>query len=470
VTALFLCTLQAAASDLAAEHVNYAAPSTLPGESVFTAEDEAFLDDLIRRGVMFFWDEQNPETGLMPDRSRADGGVSNDVSSIAAVGFGLTAYCIGVERGWLDREEAYARSLKVLRFLRDKAPQEKGHFYHFLDMNTGEREWNCEVSNIDTALLMAGVISVRQYFPGTEVAQIADALYQNVQWSWLIREDGTLSMGWKPEPAEDLELKPDDGKGGFIRARWNHFNEAPILYLLGLGSKKNPLPPETWEAWKRDSVVEYAGLRFLQCPPLFTHQYPWCWYDVRGLRDNHADYFKNSQLATIAQREWMMGELSRKFPHYGPNMWGLTASDYNGGYTAWGGPPQQGDVDGTVVPCAPGGSLMFTPKLSLDALKHMKATYGEKAYKKYGFVDAFNPATDWYNPDVICIDVGATILAAENARTGFVWKLFMSAPEAQAGLKAAGFRAIGPGDELPATTSIFGPKPESTGDPQRTGG
>lgn len=454
-----------AAADIAADNPRFADPQSVPGKGVFSAEDEAFLDDLTRRGVMFFVDEANPDTGLMPDRARADGGVSNDVSSIASVGFGLTALCIGVERGWVSREDAYARSLKVLKFLRDKAPQERGHFYHFLDMRTGEREWNCEVSNIDTALLMAGVICVRQYFPNTELAQIADELYQNVQWEWLVRPDGTLSMGWKPEAAVDLE-DPADGKGGFIKARWNYYNEGSLIYLLGMGSKKNPLSAETWEAWKRKPVMEYAGLRFIQCPPLFTHQFPWCWFDVRGLRDNHADYFRNAQLATIAQRQWTIDELSKRFPTYGPNMWGLTASDYDGGYTAWGGPPQQGDVDGTVVPCAPGGSMMFSPKITLDALTAMKAKYGDKGYLKYGFVDAFNPATGWYNKDVIGIDVGATVLSVENARSGFVWKLFMSAPEAQAGLKAAGFRPIRTADQIPVTTSVYA----TEGDKPATGG
>jgi hypothetical protein len=201
--------------------------------------------------------------------------------------------------------------------------------------------------------------------------------------------------------------------------------------------------------------MSYAGLRFIQCPPLFTHQFPQCWFDFRGLRDDHADYFRNGQLATIAQRQWFIDELSKRFPTYGPNIWGLTASDYVNGYTAWGGPPQQGEVDGTVVPCAPAGSLAFHPRICLDALMAMKAKYGKQGYLKYGFVDAFNPATGWYNSDVIGIDVGVTVLMAENARSGFVWKTFMSSPEAQTAVNAAGFRPLDASEMDSPASSVF---------------
>lgn len=432
----------AAAIALAAKSLGYADPKSLPGHGVFSAADEAFLDDLERRGVQFFIDEADPETGLMPDRAHANGGASNEVASTASIGFGLTALCIGESRGWIPRQEAYDRSLRVLKFLRDKAPQEHGHFYHFLNMHTGVRTWECEVSNVDTALLMYGVLVVRQHFPDSEVAKIADELYRAVDWPWLMKEDGTLRMGWKPE--------------GFLDATWGDFSEGPpLILLLGMASPTHPLPPTVWQAWKREPVMTYAGLTFVQCPPLFTHQFPQCWFDLRGLTDGHLDHFRNGQLATIAQRQWMSTELHEQYPTYGPNLWGLTASDYQDGYTAWGGPPQQGDVNGTVVPCAAGGSLAFEPRLSVDALKHMKAAYGEKAYRKYGFVDAFNPSNGWVNKDVIGIDVGPTVLMAENARTGFVWKTFMSTPEAQAALKLAGFRALTADERRSPQSSIF---------------
>lgn len=433
--------------DLAHQNARYADPALLPGAGVFSAEDEAFLDDLTRRGIQFFVDSQDPVTGLIADRAKADGSKPGDVASIASTGFGLTAFCIAHERGWMTRDEALERSTRVMKFLRDKAPKERGHFYHFMKMSDGKREWNCEVSNIDTALLMAGVLTVRQHFPGTEAAKIADELYAAVEWGWLLQEDGTLSMGWTPEK-------------GFIKAKWDHYSEgAPLIVLLAMGAPKHPLSPSAWQAWRRDRTHTYAGLTFLSCPPLFTHQYPWCWFDVRGLKDNFANYFENGQLATLAQRQWSMDELSKKFPTYSENFWGLTASDFKGGYTAWGGPPADGPIDGSVVPAAPAGSLAFQPRVCLDALKHMKEKYGEKAYLKYGFVDAFNPAENWYNPDVIGIDVGPSILMAENARTGFVWKTFMSSHEAQKALMAAGFRKLDAKDLMSVHTSLETPAP-----------
>lgn len=451
-------SVQGSAVQLAAGDAAFENPDSVPGKTVLTDQDNAFLDDMEQRGIQFFVDEADPVTGLMPDRSRAVGGRANGIASIASVGFGLTALCIGDDRGWVGHQEAYDRSMRVLTFLRDRAPQEHGHFYHFLDMHTGKRVWNCEVSNIDTALLMAGVLTVRQHFPDTELAAIADGLYESVEWPWLLTNQhpgkaGTTSnilcMGWKPET-------------GFVAARWSRFSEGPMIYLLALGSKKHPLSAESWQTWKRQPITNYAGLTFLQCPPLFTHQYPQCWFDLRGLRDDYADYFRDSQLATLAQRQWCMGELSKRFPTYGPNMWGLTASDRAGGYTAWGGPPKQGDIDGTVVPTAAGGSLAFEPRLCLDALESMKQHYGDKNYLKYGFVDAFNPS-GWYDKDNLGIDIGPMVLMAENCRSGSVWKTFMSCPEARAALRIAGFRPVDQLDENP-TSSLFKSAAEKTAD------
>ena len=433
------------AAELAAKSRQYADPSSVPGKGVFSAEDERFLDDLQRRGIQFFLDEADPVSGLMPDRSRAKGGASNNVSSIASVGFGLTALCIGAERGWVPKQDAYDRALKVLAFLRDKVAHEHGHFYHFIDMRTGQRVWECEISNIDTALLMAGVLTVRQYFPDTALAKVANDLYERVEWTWLLDDNGLLKHGYKPE-------------SGFLDAHWGAYSEGPpLIILLGMGSRTHPLPAKAWHAWRREPVITYAGLTFIQCPPLFTHQYPQCWFDLRGQRDDHADYFQNAQLATIAQRQWMMDELARQSEtfEYGPNFWGLTASDFKNGYTAWGGPPAQGPIDGSVVPAAAAGSLPFQPRLCIDALRHMREKYGKDAYVKYGFVDSFNPSEGWHNEDVIGIDVGPTVLMAENARSGLVWKWFMSAPEARRALEAAGFRAVTSNDSVP-TKSVFG--------------
>jgi hypothetical protein len=418
----------ASAVELAAQDREFENADSIPAKGLFSVDDEKFLDDLERRGIDYFVNTADPVTGLMPDRAKAQGG-GKDVASIASVGFGLTALCIGDERGFVKHQEAYDRSMRVLRFLRDKAPQEHGHFYHFLNMRTGERTWNCEVSNIDTALLMCGVLTVRQHFPNTELATLANGLYERVDWPWMLTDNGMLCMGWKPE-------------SGFLKARWDQFNEGPLIYLLGLGSKTHPLPATSWHAWRRAPLIDFAGLSFIQCPPLFTQQYVQGWFDLRDERDDYADYFRNSQLVTLAQRQWCIDELAKKFPTYRADLWGITASDGPKSYQSWGGPPAQGDIDGSVVPCAAAGSLPFEPRECLAVLKRIRESYGEKCYLKYGFVDAFNPATGWYNPDCLGIDVGISVLMAENCRTGFVWKTFMSSEEAGRALKAAGFRRL----------------------------
>jgi hypothetical protein len=429
--------VQLAAGDAAIEN-----PASTPGRSCLTPADEKFLDDLESRGVAFFVESADPVTGLMPDRAKADGG-AEAIASIASVGFGLTALCVGDQRGYISHDVAYDHAMKVLRFLHDHGPQKHGYFYHFLDMHTGERAWNCELSDIDTALLMAGALTVRQHFAGTDLAKLAGEMYDNVDWSWLASKDGLLHMDWRPEH-------------GFSPATWHDFNEGPLLYLLAMGSRTHPLDAKAWQKWSRNPVMTYAGLTYLQCPPLFTHQYPQVWFDLRGLRDDSADYFRDSQLATLAQRQWCMDELASRFSTYGPNVWGITASDGENGYFAWGGPPMQKGIDGSVVPAAAAGSLAFEPRLCLDALENMHERYGQNAYKKYGFVDAFNPTNDWYDPYCLGIDVGPSVLMAENCRSGFVWQTFMSAPEAQTALKAAHFRPLTATDTN-STSSLYTP-------------
>lgn len=410
-----------------------------PGAGILTPTDENFLDDQERRAVQFFYYETNPTTGLVPDRANANGGGSG-VSSIAAIGFGLSALCVGVHRGFISYVAAYQRVLATLQFLYNGVPNVHGFFYHFLDPKTGQRAFGSEVSTIDTSLLMSGVLTARQFFAGTPLAAVAGALYDRVDWRFMLRQGGAISMGWNPET-------------GSLPNNWSDFNEGLLVYLLAIGSSTHPVPASAWQAWARRPVVTYRGMTFLQSTTaaLFTQQYPQGWFDLRNLRDDHVDYYRNSQLATLAQRQ-MCIDLSTRFGDYGPTVWGISASDGPKGYTVWGGPPASSNIDGTVVPCAAGGSLEFEPRACLDTLE-AQAGYG--TIRKYGFVDAFNPLTHWTDSDVLGIDLGMTVLSAENCRDGFVWNTFMRNPQAQAALSAAGLRPLGPTDVLPTNSSIF---------------
>jgi hypothetical protein len=212
-----------------------------------------------------------------------------------------------------------------------------------------------------------------------------------------------------------------------------------MMYLLGMGSSRHPLKPETWDAWKR-TTFEYDGLRYIgSYAPLFVHQYSQAWFDFREKRDKFANYFQNSATATEVHRRFCI-ELGKQFPDYSDDLWGITASDSDHGYVVWGGPPQMGPIDGTVVPSAPGGSLPFLPQPTLRVLKNMKNKYGKDTWCRYGFINAFNTLKNWYDTDVVGIDTGITMLMAENLRTGFVWSTFMKNVEAQRGLERAGFK------------------------------
>ncbi len=382
--------------------------------------DQAFLEDLRHHAFLYFTEQADPETGLVRDRARTTGAreIAHDpnAASIAATGFGLTALCIGAEHGWISRDEARRRVVTTLRFFAERAPSEHGWFYHFMDARTGKRIWKCELSSIDTALLLAGMLTARQFFAGDrEITNLADSIYRHVDFQWMLNGDPyLLSMGWYPE-------------SGFMSLRWNYYRELMILYLLAIASPTHPIPAESWYAWSRPWVT-YGKYHYISGDrPLFIHQYSQAWMDLRGrreLRPPHINWFENSILATLANRGYCI-RLSAKFPGYSKDVWGITSSDSVNGYVGWGGPPPDPQVDGTVVPCAAGGSLMFTPHLSLAALEKIKELYGGRIYGRYGFADAFNPSTGWVDPDVIGIDVGITLLSAENLVTGYVWKWFM---------------------------------------------
>ena len=412
-----------------------ASPAVAAGRSISSA-DRALLEDLSRRSFRYFWEQADPNTGLVLDRARTNGSPHDeqhrDVASIAATGFGVTALCVAAERRWIDPKQARERVRATLRFLAERAPQEHGWFYHFVNYVTGEREWKSEISSIDTAILLAGILTARQYFRGdAEIAKLATKIYARVDFRWMQSgHQPLLSHGWKPET-------------GFLESAWDTYSEHTMLYLLAIGSPTHPIAPRAWKAWRRD-WISYAGYSYIAgARPLFIHQYSHAWVDYRGRRERsppYADYFENSVKATRAHRAFCI-ELSKEFPGYSENLWGITSSDSPKGYVAWGGPPRDPDIDGTVVPCAAGGSLMFAPDICLPVLRTIRDKFGEPdkhIWGVYGFVDAFNPNTGWVDPDVIGIDVGITMLSAENLRNGTIWRWFMRNPEIPHAMRLVG--------------------------------
>ncbi|HKQ77239.1 MAG TPA: glucoamylase family protein [Blastocatellia bacterium] len=400
---------------------------------VLSSDDQAFLEDLSRRSFRYFVEQSDPMTGLTLDRARVDGSIHDEghrnVASIAATGFGLTALCIAAERGWMRRDEVRDRVRASLEFFAERAHQEHGWFYHWMHWRTGERMWGSEISSIDTTLLLGGVLTARQYFRGDrEIVRLATKIFERIDFQWMLNgHPHLLSHGWRPED-------------GFIKHRWKNYSEQAMLYLLAIGSPTTPIKPESWRAWKREWVT-YGEYKYLSHnAPLFIHQYSHAWVDFRRRREKEppqVDYFENSIIATRVHRQFCL-DLAKEFPGYSANIWGITASDSAKGYVAWGGPPRHPRIDGTVVPCAAGGSLMFTPEISLPALREMREKFGEKIYGRYGFADAFNPNNGWINPDVIGIDVGIMLLSAENLRSGNVWRWFMLNPEPGKALRLAG--------------------------------
>jgi len=279
-------------------------------------------------------------------------------------------------------------------------------------------------------MLICGVLTCRQHFQGAEITQLAHDIYNRVEWTWLAEDTSLLQHGWAPE-------------SGFLPYRWDYYSELMMMYLLGLGSPSHPLPATAWDAWKR-VTFNYEGTSYIgSFAPLFIHQYSHAWFDLRNKRDKYANYFENSTVATQVHKRFCI-ELGKQFPDYSEDLWGITASDSEHGYVAWGGPPEMGPVDGTVVPSAAAGSLPFLPVDTLRVLKNMKSRYGDHCWCRYGFINAFNPLKNWFDGDVVGIDTGITLTMAENLRTGFVWNTFMKNREPQIGLNRAGFKPIVP--------------------------
>ena len=433
-----------------------------------TPRQTAFLDTLEHRTFNWFWEKTNPANGLTPDRWP-----TKSFSSVAAVGFALTAYPIGIERGYVTRPQAADRVLTTLRFMY-RAPQGpqatgvtgyKGFFYHFLDMETGHRFEQVELSTIDTTLLLAGVLFCQSYFTGSNSTEVSiraygDSLYNRVDWKWAQTRAPLVSMGWKPE-------------SGYIEADWHGLNEALILNVLALGSPTYPVAPSAMDAYRSTYVWDdFYGFQHINFAPLFGHQYSHIWIDFRGIQDSYTkakgiDYFENSRRATYSQRAYAIANPGG-WKDYGANIWGLTAADgpldtvlvVNGQprrfwtYTARGAAAREIRDDGTLVPTAAGGSVPFAPEITIPALVAMREKYGDPLFSTYGFIDSFNPTFDfdikpqhgrivrgsgWFDTDYLGIDQGPIITMIENYRTGLVWRVMRTNPHIIRGLKRAGF-------------------------------
>jgi hypothetical protein len=405
------------------------------------ANDDEFLDYVQQTCFDYFWYGANPANGLVPDRS-----ATGSACSIAAVGFGLTAIGIAVDHGWIARTQAVARVLTTLNTFR-QGPQGpgttgvigyKGWFYHFLDMNTALRTGS-ELSSIDTALLLGGILYAKQYFdgPGADEAAIrsaADAIFNRVDWTFMSQGTNAVAMGWQPT----------SGFTGYNN--WIGFNEAMILYCLGLGTATNPLPASAWSQWTSGYTwgTNY-GQNYVTFAPLFGHQYSHCWIDFRHIADpymnsHNSTYFENSRRAALAQVAYCSAA-----PHvgYSSTVWGLTACDGPPptGYSARGLPPTAPD-DGTIAPTAAGGAMPFTPEYSLPTLRAFYSRFRIHILTEYGFRDAFNIGAGWYDTDELGIDQGPIVIMIENYRTQRVWQRFMQNPEVQRGLQRAGFVAL----------------------------
>lgn len=442
-----------------------------PGYADLPARQQALVDDLQRRSFDWFWQSADPKTGLIPDSWPGQ-----SFSSIAAVGFGLTAYGIGVERGYVTRDQAVARTLTLLRFFAD-APQDAseddasgyhGFFYHFLDMHSGRRfaRWT-ELSSVDTTLLLGGVLFAQSYYDRDtpqegEIRQLADRIYRRVDWPWMQPRKPLISMGWTPG-------------GKFIPSDWKGYNEGMLVYILALGSPTHPVGPEAWAAWLSTNHLTWGtfqGQTFLNFAPMFGHQYSQSWIDFRGIRDawsreHDLDYFENSRRATYAQRSYAIANPGH-WTGYGANVWGLTASNGPGGlvvkgadgertfhgYTARGAGLDYISDDGTIAPTAAAGSIAFAPEIVIPALATMKQRYGKYIYDDHGFVDAFNPSfhtpttlrtgrlvpgLGWVDSLQLGIDQGPIVLMTENWRNGFVWNVMKKNPYIRKGLERAGF-------------------------------
>ncbi len=431
---------------------------TAPLDKEMALFGEARLDTLQRHAFDYFLNEVNLDNGLVADTS-----VEGSAASIAAVGFALTAYPVGVERGWMHRADAVNRTLTAMRFFSTSTQGTmvdgsgyKGFYYHFLDMRTGRRAGTCELSTVDSSFLIAGMLCAARFFDREdeaeqEIRDLADALYRRVDWAWACDGGATVTHGWKPE-------------SGFLPYRWEGYDEALLLYILALGSPTHPLPAESYAAWV--STYQWkniSGHAFVYGGPLFVHQYSHVWIDFRGIQDAFTrgkgiDYSENSRRATYVQRQYAIDN-PLGFSGYGQNFWGLTASDGPGSHTlridgvertffdykARAAP--YGPDDGTVAPWAAVASLPFAPEIVLPAVRHFQDAYPQ-ASGDYCFRCSFNlafpneadPGAGWVSPHHFGINLGPVVLMCENYRSGQLWRLMRTCPYIVTGLRRAGFQ------------------------------
>ena len=413
------------------------------------------LEDLQRLTFGYFLNETNPENGLVPDNTRAGA-----PCSIAATGFALASYPVGVERAFITRDDAIGRVLTTLRFFWNSPHGEepdatgyKGFFYHFLDMKTGRRNRDCELSTIDSAFLIAGALTAGAYFnrdsdAEKEIRNLAEALYRRVDWRWAQNGKDTVTHGWTPEH-------------GFIEYRWEGYDEALIVYILGLASPTYALPKESYQAWSTTyRWRSLYGYEFLYAGSLFIHQLSHMWIDFRKIQDEYMrgkqiDYFENSRRATYIQQAYAIDN-PRRFEGYGEFIWGLTASDGPGPATQKNGNRTvefydyinrgvpDGPDDGTLAPWAIIASLPFAPEIVLPSIRYFDETFPEMT-SKYGFKCSFNPTFSvttgkgWISKGYYGLDQGPIVLMIENYRSELIWRLMRNCPYIVNGLRRAGF-------------------------------
>ena len=390
VLALFLCFPAAAQS------------------SSLDPQDLALLKKIERDTFQYFTRMSDKETGLTRDSSRP-----GSPASIAATGFSLAALAIGADNKWIPETWARDTLRKTLKNLLSKAQHEKGFFYHFLDPRSSRRVWTSEASSIDTALLIAGALVAAQYYPGTEIERMAHDLYERVEWDWMLNGTDMICMGWKPE-------------SGFLPYYWDTYNEHLIIQALAIGSPTHPVGKDVWNAWQR-LEDDYNGhhIVYAHSGSLFTYQFPQAFIDFRNLDDAGINYYENSKAASLANREYSLS-FRQTHKSYSEFSWGLSASVGPGGYKAYGSKPGEGLQDGTIAPYAAIGSILFTPRESMDAIRFFYTQYEKELYGHFGFKDAFNLDKRWWADEYIGIDQGITLLMLENfLNDGAIWKRFM---------------------------------------------